>query len=267
MNRFGNYCYTYLVGQKQLDTYYYGYRSGNFVPPEEDLQKEYFTSSQYVSKFVEENGQPDVIHVHKLFTSTEDARLYEKRFIDKVHAVKSDRQLNKHNSGEKFFATPEAIEKRAATSKAFYQTEEGKEFLKEKAKKISAGKLASGYSHSEETRKKIRDHHAEYYQTEEGKETLRKMSEKLKGREAQNKGVPNPEGIRKMNEARLSKPSAALGIPKSEETRRKISESVKKNRYKETPEQIRIKSEATKLWQAAGRPPGGVKPFYELVKN
>jgi hypothetical protein len=71
-----------------------------------------------------------------------------------------------------------------ATSKAFYQTEEGKEFLKEKGKKISEGKLSSGYRHSEETRQKIRDHHAEYYQTEEGKETLRKLSEKLKGKEA-----------------------------------------------------------------------------------
>ena len=57
--------YTYLIGWRKLDKWYYGYR--NRDNPESDLWVEYFTSSKYVKEFRELHGEPDVVRVHRVF--------------------------------------------------------------------------------------------------------------------------------------------------------------------------------------------------------
>lgn len=272
MNRFGNYCYTYLIGWREQDIWYYGYRSANKKPPKDDLWIDYFTTSEYVKLHIEEHGQPDVIRIHKLFNSTAEAREYEKKFIDRVNAVRSPRWLNKHNSGVKFYADEEAIRKRTETIKAFNQTPEGKEMIRKRSEKTSVSRKKwyqkpenqEQISEINERRtKSIRD----FYQTEEGKELLKEKGLRSRGRTPWNKGVPKTqEARRNLSMALKGRKAWNKGVPVSEETRKKISESVKLNGHKDSPEQRRIKSEATKLWWAAGRPPGGIKPFYSQIE-
>lgn len=92
--------YTYLVGWRKLDRWYYGYRGALY--PDCDLWIKYFTSSKYVHQFRETNGEPDVIRVHKTFISKHDAIEFEAKFLTRVKAVRSDRWINRAVKGEKF---------------------------------------------------------------------------------------------------------------------------------------------------------------------
>ena len=56
--------YTYLIGWKSLDKWYYGVRYGKGVHPS-DLWVVYFTSSRHVKKFRDDHGEPDVIEIRK----------------------------------------------------------------------------------------------------------------------------------------------------------------------------------------------------------
>ncbi|UMO77240.1 putative SEG-like homing endonuclease [Stenotrophomonas maltophilia phage vB_SmaM_Ps15] len=107
MNRYGHQCYTYLIGWRELDVWYYGYRSANRVAPDDDLMIEYFTSSGYVEAFIRDHGIPDVIRVHKTFGDRSEALRYEERFLDRVNATESSRWLNKSNRGK--FHTPAVL--------------------------------------------------------------------------------------------------------------------------------------------------------------
>lgn len=69
--------YTYLIGWTKLNTYYYGVRLANTLPPKEDLWKKYFTSSQKVKAFREEHGDPDLIKIDRTFESKQDAFDFE----------------------------------------------------------------------------------------------------------------------------------------------------------------------------------------------
>lgn len=92
--------YTYLIGWRLLDVWYYGYRTSN--TPNDDLWVKYFTSSKYVTEFRKVNGEPDVILVHKTFDRKEEALRYEDRWLRRVNAVKSDRWLNRARRGVEF---------------------------------------------------------------------------------------------------------------------------------------------------------------------
>lgn len=92
--------YTYLIGWRKLDKWYYGYR--NRDNPESDLWVEYFTSSKYVKEFRELHGEPDVVRVHRVFPDKNSAMVYEDRFLYKVKAVRSSRWLNRGRRGIEF---------------------------------------------------------------------------------------------------------------------------------------------------------------------
>lgn len=85
--------FTYLIGWRELDRWYYGYSS----KPESDLWTRYFTSSRGVDQFRVEHGEPDVVRVHKRFETKELANDFETRFLQRVGAVKSARWLNRHD--------------------------------------------------------------------------------------------------------------------------------------------------------------------------
>ncbi len=88
--------YTYLIGWRKLGVFYYGCRHAKESKPE-DLWKTYFTSSKYVAEFVSRNGNPDVIKVTRVFSGRNQALAWEKRFLERVGARRSDRWLNKSN--------------------------------------------------------------------------------------------------------------------------------------------------------------------------
>ncbi|ASS33937.1 homing endonucease [Acidovorax phage ACP17] len=164
--------YTYLIGWRELDRWYYGYRSANKKSPHDDLWIDYFTSSKHVRAFREAHGEPDVIRVHKSFECRESARRFEHRLLTRLKVVGSDRWLNRTNGGGRDFfdgssRTPETY---AKISKAL----KGRVFR-------------SGYTHSAETRSKIG---ANRRGKPHSAETKARYSMMRKGREPWNKGIP-----------------------------------------------------------------------------
>lgn len=93
--------YTYLIGWRHLDTWYYGVRFAKNCSPD-DLWTKYKTSSHHVKEFAKQHGDPDVIRVHKLFDSKDDACEYEDRFLRRVKAHKNPRFLNQAIGNQKF---------------------------------------------------------------------------------------------------------------------------------------------------------------------
>ena len=144
--------FTYLIGWSHQDVWYYGYSTRN----ESDLWNSYFTSSKYVALFRKENGEPDVIRVHKQFGTKQEANLFETKFLKRVGAVKSDRWLNKHDTES--FRGPCM-------------------FSESSRKKMSeAAKKRTGRVVSEETRRKISEAQKGKKKGPQSEETKRKKS-------------------------------------------------------------------------------------------
>lgn len=159
--------------------WYYGYRAANKVSPEDDLFKEYFTSSRYVKEFIHVNGKPDVVRVHRTFVDRSSALRFEERFLHKVGAVHDSRWLNKSNRGK--FHVPSTLpdewrkrisegakgNKRAAGPRSVEFKDRMKAFNAAKAKdpefrarlkrvRNARATEASGWKLSEETKTKMR---------------------------------------------------------------------------------------------------------------
>ena len=98
--------YTYLIGWRSHDKWYYGVRYANKKPPSDDLWSSYFTSSKKVKEFRNLYGEPDVIRVHREFSDRADAIEYELRFLRRVGATRSERWLNMHITGTKWNPAP-----------------------------------------------------------------------------------------------------------------------------------------------------------------
>lgn len=193
MNRYDQWCYTYLIGWRNLDVWYYGSRSANRVEPVDDLIKVYPTSSNYVKAFVGENGQPDIVKVHKLFHTRKEANYYEGRFLKRVNAVSSKRWLNR-NDGKNFrgaeFISSETRRKISLANTGQRRTEETKEKIrnsqlgkKESREAVEKRKLSNaGQTHSQETREKIRLLKLGRKRGPPSEETRRKISLANKGK-------------------------------------------------------------------------------------
>lgn len=101
--------YTYLIGWRNLDKWYYGSRVANNTQPEEDLWHTYFTSSSVVDSYRKQYGEPDVIRVHRSFSDRETTVNYEYRFVKRVNGVNSERWLNQAYPGHIPGGTPVQI--------------------------------------------------------------------------------------------------------------------------------------------------------------
>jgi hypothetical protein len=194
MNRHGKNTYTYLIGWRNLDTWYYGSRSANKDEPEDDLFVKYYTSSKVVKAFIEKNGKPDVIRVHRRFHTKKESESHESRFLKRVGAMDSHRWLNQSNN-----TFPHVNYTRS----------------QETREKIAAAKR--GVKASEETRAKMSESHKRRYaEGAVGANAGRKLSEEWK-----------------LNVAKsmVGKPSRNAGKkypPRSEESKKKSSEALKR---------------------------------------
>lgn len=171
--------YTYLIGWRELDMWYYGVRTANTEEPDLDIWVHYFTSSKFVQEFRELHGEPDVIRVHKRFNSREEAVAYEMKFLRRIGAVTNPRFLNKSIGGSSGF------------HHGINRTEETYRKISEKLRGRS---FRSGYKLTDETKAKIRVASASRKHSEETKAL---MSRNRKGRKAWNKGIPFSEESRK----------------------------------------------------------------------
>lgn len=86
--------YTYLIGWKNHNKYYYGVRFSKKSDPSE-LWVSYFTSSKHVKSFSEKYGTPDIIQIRKLFEDSDKARIWESKVLSRMKVVDNDNWLNK----------------------------------------------------------------------------------------------------------------------------------------------------------------------------
>ena len=71
--------YTYLIGWKSLNLWYYGVRISKNCNPS-DLWVTYFTSSKYVAETVKTHGDPDVVQIRKIFDNPADGWIVYVRY-------------------------------------------------------------------------------------------------------------------------------------------------------------------------------------------
>lgn len=88
--------FTYLIGWKALDKWYYGVRYARGCHPD-DLWTKYFTSSKYVLKLREDFSEPDVIEIRQTFDDSLQAREWEEKVLRRLNVIKDGRWLNKNN--------------------------------------------------------------------------------------------------------------------------------------------------------------------------
>lgn len=89
--------YTYLIGWKSLDKWYYGVRMARNCHPNE-LMETYFTSSSAVHSLIESFGKPDVIMIRKEFKSADVAYNWESRVLRKMKVSSLSKWINRHEN-------------------------------------------------------------------------------------------------------------------------------------------------------------------------
>jgi len=90
--------FTYYIKWTKLGISYYGCRYATGKGPD-CLWKTYFTSSEYVRRFREMHGEPDIVKVTRTFDTVEMCREWESKFLLKTDAKNNPKLLNRSNPG------------------------------------------------------------------------------------------------------------------------------------------------------------------------
>ena len=93
VSNYMNIPYTYLIGWKQQNKWYYGIRYAKNCNPN-DLWKKYFTSSIHVKRMREIYGDPDVIEIRKTFSCSKKAKKWEDKVLSRLKVNSKDKWLN-----------------------------------------------------------------------------------------------------------------------------------------------------------------------------
>lgn len=176
--------FTYLIGWKNHDIWYYGVRYAKGCKPE-DLWLTYFTSSAKVCQLRNELGEPDVIEVRRIFADAKAAKKWEEKVLRRLDVLNTDRWLNA-NIGGTFNPL------RGKDHPSF-----GTKWTDEFRTKVMTTRSSNNYSHNESTRRKI--------------------SESRKGYNH------SPEAIQKIKEARKNQEPTFAGKVHSEEAKKRMS--------------------------------------------
>jgi len=88
--------YLYRLCWSSTNKHYIGieYKQSRLIANPENLWVTYFTSSNHVSKYIEEHGQPDIIEVRKTFNNRQDVVDYETKLLHKLNARNNNTLLN-----------------------------------------------------------------------------------------------------------------------------------------------------------------------------
>ena len=86
--------YTYFISWSNTGMKYYGVRYKKGCTPK-DFWVSYKTSSNYVKKYIEENGEPDIKEIRKIFVDGSQAREWESRVLTRINATVREDYLNK----------------------------------------------------------------------------------------------------------------------------------------------------------------------------
>ena len=207
--------YTYLIGWRSLDVWYYGYR--NRENPDSDLWVEYFTSSKYVKQFRELHGEPDVVRVHRVFPDKVSAMEYEDRFLYRVKAVRSSRWLNRGRRGIEF-RSPEKFSEESKMK----MSESAKEWRKNNRKPTTKRM-------SENARRQIERVNESGFRGEWTDERRQKISEKLIGNKSRTGLTNSEEHNRKIAESAKYRPVACCAICRREVVVNALSQHLRKH--------------------------------------
>jgi hypothetical protein len=205
--------YTYLIKHKPSGKVYYGFRSANKVDPEQDLWKQYFTSSSKVQQLIEETGVDSFdVEVRRVFETKEQAILWETRVLRRCKVLHDDRWINQNIAGY-IVPTEESRKKISDYHKDKPKTNEHKQNLSKSQK----GKSKN------------------YVQTDEHK---RKNSFANSGKNNPMYGPCTPERAANISAAKKGKPAKNKGVPMSEEQKIKIRATKAANPTKRSADAI-----------------------------
>lgn len=152
--------YTYLIGWKDLDKWYYGveYSTKRNANPS-NLWTIYYSSSKNVKYHREHYGEPDVIQVRKIFNSgtveerRKHSQIFERKVLQRLHVTTSKRWLNESICGNGNNKHPEWVRRKISKSlKGRVFSEEWKERLSEA--KRGENHPNFGKSRNDETKRK-----------------------------------------------------------------------------------------------------------------
>jgi hypothetical protein len=149
-----NISYTYLIGWKKHNKWYYGVRYSSKCNPN-DLWKKYFTSSKVVKLFREVYGEPDVIQIRKTFNEPTKAKLWEQKVLKRMCVSSNDKWLNlREDTWNGVVMTNETRDKISKKSKGNTRTKGyTNEFRMKNGYKLIPGK-PKGSKEKQETRLK-----------------------------------------------------------------------------------------------------------------
>jgi hypothetical protein len=207
--------YTYIIRFVPTGQVYYGMRSANRVPAEQDLWHYYFTTSKVVKKLIKEYGKENFLfEVRRIFDTHDEAALWEKKVLTRMKVLeKSNIWFNQSIAGTKFRFTK--------------HTEHSRKLISKKHK----GKIVS-----EETKKKIsevRKGKPSYFPTEE-----QKIANSIR-----QKGKPKKSGWKHLQSTKDKIGAKHRNKVVSEETKQKLSIAAKnrpsRKHSPETKEKIR----------------------------
>ena len=168
--------YVYLIGWTKLDTWYCGSRSAANCHPS-DLWKTYFTSSEYVKKFRDENGEPDHIEILKDFEAPIDALKYEEEKLREFDILNKNNWLNVGIFGVSIYSIgPKSKETKMKMS----NSKKGRILSEETKRKMSEAK--KGRKFTKEHRQKMVEAAKNKKMPPMSDEHRNNISNKLKGR-------------------------------------------------------------------------------------
>lgn len=147
-----NISYTYLIGWKNHNKWYYGVRYSSKCNPN-DLWKKYFTSSKEVKLFRQNYGEPDVIEVRKTFDESIKAKIWEEKVLRRMCVSKNDKWLNvREDTWKNVVITDDIRNKMSLKAKGKSKTKGyTNEFRQKNGYKLIPGK-PKGSKEKEETR-------------------------------------------------------------------------------------------------------------------
>lgn len=192
-------------GWSSLDRWYYGVRYARGCHPN-DLWASYFTSSKHVQIFREEHGEPDVIEVRQTFPTDTLARAWEHKVLRRMKVIYDNKWLNKSQG-----KTPSRF--------GFQTSEETKAKMSTSAKGRPSHR--KGKSLPEETKQKMRKPKSDIHKENIRLSRMGKLHSEETRSKLKNRIMPD--------EAKKKIGIAHKGKPLSEEHKRKISESLKRN--------------------------------------
>jgi hypothetical protein len=154
------------------------------VDPDQDLWKQYFTSSPKVQKLIEETGADSFdVEVRKIFETKEEASDWETKVLRRCKVLHDDRWINQNVAG--YIVPTEESRKKISD---YHKNKPKSEEHKEKIRQSNLGKNKGKTATDEHRRKNSDSHKGEknsMYGKHHSEETKAKigalMSERIKG--------------------------------------------------------------------------------------